>query len=132
MENVLKNIEITIGEDDLIVGRCGPPGRYGILLAAEERIRTLDPYDSDNNFEKLPFLKAVVIVCRAMVLYAKRHAELARKLAEKETRQERKRELLEIAVICEKVPGDPAESFHEAIQSQWFTQVGFRFEQMHD
>ena len=31
LENVLKNIEITIGEDDLIVGRCGPPGRYGIL-----------------------------------------------------------------------------------------------------
>ncbi len=31
LEHVLKNIEITIGEDDLIVGRCGPPGRYGIL-----------------------------------------------------------------------------------------------------
>ena len=235
LENVLKNIEITIGEDDLIVGRCGPPGRYGILypelrgawletglesfpsrkegrfimtdedalivkeeivpywkgrtvfetnfnllpeetrqvlyqkddpytpsyviidsttdrssqqwvpdyhkvltlgfngirMAAEERIKSMDPYDSDNNFEKLPFLKAVVIVCRAMVLYAKRHAALARTLAENETRQDRKRELLEMATICEKVPGDPAESFREAIQSQWFTQVGFRFEQMH-
>ena len=43
LEHVLNNIEITIGEDgkivaetaggedDLIVGRCGPPGRYGIL-----------------------------------------------------------------------------------------------------
>ncbi len=31
LENVLENIEISIGEDDLIVGRCGPPGRYGIL-----------------------------------------------------------------------------------------------------
>ncbi len=235
LENVLKNIEITIGEDDLIVGRCGPPGRYGILYpelrgawlekglesfpsrkegrfvisdedalivkeelipywrgrtvfetnfnllpeetrhvlyrqddpytpsyviidsttdrssqqwvpdyrkvltlgfngiraAVEERIGTLEPYDSDNNFEKLPFLRAVVIVCRAMVCYAKRHAELARRLAANEARPERKRELLEIASICEKVPGDPAESFREAIQSQWFTQVGFRFEQMH-
>ena len=31
LKHVLENIAITIGADDLIVGRCGPPGRYGIL-----------------------------------------------------------------------------------------------------
>ena len=31
LKHVLENIPIFIGVDDLIVGRCGPPGRYGIL-----------------------------------------------------------------------------------------------------
>lgn len=31
LENILKKIDICIGNDELIVGRCGPPGRYGIL-----------------------------------------------------------------------------------------------------
>jgi formate C-acetyltransferase len=235
LEKILNEIEIHIGDDELIVGRCGPPGRHGILYPelrgawlekgiesfptrkegrfaitdedialvkevlvpywkgrtvfevnfdllpaetrrilyeeedpytpsymvidsttdrssqqwvpdyakvlklgfngiremVEERIRALDPFDADNNYEKLPFLEAVVIVCRAMVAYAKRHADLARELAQTEIREERKKELLAIAEICEKVPGDPAETFHEAIQSQWLTQVGFRFEQFH-
>jgi formate C-acetyltransferase len=235
LEKVLNEIEIHIGDEELIVGRCGPPGRYGILypelrgawlekgiesfptrkegrfvitdedvavvrdtlvpywkgrtvfevnfdlLPAEtrrvlyeeddpyspsyividsttdrssqqwvpdyakvlklgfnrirktvqERIRSLDPFDSDNNFEKLPFLEAVVIVCRAMVNYAKRHADLAREMAKTEVREDRKKELLAIAEICERVPGNPAATFREAIQSQWFTQVGFRFEQFH-
>ena len=33
--------------------------------------------------EKKPFLDAVVIVCDAIVLWAKRHADEARKVAEK-------------------------------------------------
>ncbi len=31
LENVLHNIDIHILDEELIVGRCGPPGRYGIL-----------------------------------------------------------------------------------------------------
>jgi len=31
LENILSEIDIHINADELIVGRCGPPGRYGIL-----------------------------------------------------------------------------------------------------
>lgn len=106
-------------------------GFNGIAREAQARIDSLDPMDHDNNFEKLAFLKSVVIVCRAMVHYAKRHADLAREMAKTEACPKRKQELLVIADVCERVPGEPATTFYEAIQSQWFTQVGFRFEHMH-
>lgn len=106
-------------------------GFNGIREKAVERMRSLSLSSPDNNFEKLPFLESVVIVCRAMVSYAKRYAGLARAMARHESNTSRRDELLAIAAVCDKVPGRPAETFHEAIQSQWFTQVGFRFEQMH-
>jgi formate C-acetyltransferase len=31
LENVMANIEVHIGPNELIVGRAGPPGRYGLL-----------------------------------------------------------------------------------------------------
>ncbi|MEM1884256.1 MAG: pyruvate formate lyase family protein, partial [Candidatus Jordarchaeales archaeon] len=51
------------------------------------------------------------------------YAEEAERLAEKEENEERRRELLEIARICRKVPWEPAETFWEALQSLWFTHM---------
>jgi len=31
LEHTMKNISIAIGDDELIVGRCGPLGRYGVI-----------------------------------------------------------------------------------------------------
>lgn len=104
-------------------------GFNGIKREAEERLASLDVSDPENSLNKMPFLKAVIIVCDAMVTYARRYAELARRMAEEETDDQRKRELLEIAEICEWVPGNPARTFREAIQSLWFNRVGFCFEQ---
>jgi formate C-acetyltransferase len=59
----------------------------------------------------------------AVLRFAERFSNLASKLAKKETDEKRKGELLEIARICKKVPADPAESFHEAIQSFWFVHL---------
>jgi pyruvate formate-lyase/glycerol dehydratase family glycyl radical enzyme len=104
-------------------------GFNDIKREAEERLTTLDPSDPKNNFDKMPFLKAVIIVCDAAITFAKRYAELARSMAKKETSGQRKRELTEIAEICEWVPANPARTFHEAVQSQWFAQVISRLEQ---
>ncbi|MFC1929750.1 glycyl radical protein [Chloroflexota bacterium] len=106
-------------------------GFNGIKREAEERLASLDVFDSKNNYDKKPFLEAVIIVCDAMSAFASRYAELARSLAEKETDERRKRELIEIADTCEWVPANPARNFREAVQTQWFTQVGSRFEQHH-
>lgn len=103
-------------------------GFNGIKMEAEERLACLDPFDTENNYDKLPFYKAVIIVCDAVNIFARRYAQLARTMAGKETKEERKKELLEIAETCEWVPANPARTFREAVQSQWFTQCFSRLE----
>ena len=65
----------------------------------------------------------------AIVLWAKRHADEARKVAEKTDDPVRKAELLRMAANAERVPGEPARDFWEACQSQWFVQMFSRIEQ---
>lgn len=69
---------------------------------------------------KKPFLDAVIMTCDALTLWARRHAKLAAEMAEKEQDPQRKKELQEISAICEWVPENPARTFQEALQSQWF------------
>ena len=104
-------------------------GFNGIKKEAEAKLAELDPLSPADNCEKKPFLDAVVIVCDAIVLWAKRHAVLAREMAEKESDPVRKAELLQMAENAEHVPGEPARNFYEACQSQWFTQMFSRIEQ---
>ncbi len=104
-------------------------GFGGIKKEALEKLEALDPLSPLDNAEKKPFLEAIVIVCDAIVIWARRHAVLARELAETETDTVRKAELLTMSDICERVPEHPARSSHEAVQSQWFTQMFSRIEQ---
>ncbi|TYT73294.1 (2S)-3-sulfopropanediol dehydratase [Desulfobotulus mexicanus] len=104
-------------------------GFNGIRREAEEKLSALDPMSPLDNCEKKPFLEAIVIVCEAIVLWAKRHAELAYQMAEKENDPIRRAELQRMAEIAERVPGEPARNFYEAVQSQWFTQMFSRLEQ---
>ena len=66
------------------------------------------------------YYEAVRTEITAVLRFAKRFSKLARDLAESEIDDNRKKELLEIARICNKVPAEPAGSFHEALQSFWF------------
>ena len=102
-----------------------------IKREAEERLASLDVWNPADNLDKTPYYKAVIVICDAMKAFAHRHAELARDLALKEDDQTRRRELLEIAEICKRVPAKPAQTFHEAVQAQWFSQLASRFEQVH-
>ena len=104
-------------------------GFNDIKREAQEKLDALDPLSPKDNCEKKPFLEAVVIVCDAIVHWAKRHAVLAREVAEKETDPVRKAELIRMAENAEHVPGEPARDFWEACQSQWFTQMFSRIEQ---
>ena len=73
------------------------------------------------------FYRAVLIVIEAVIAYAGRFASLAEKEAATAT-PERAKELLEIARICRKVPMEPAETFHEALQSVWFIHLILQIE----
>ncbi|MCU0575206.1 MAG: formate acetyltransferase [Desulfobacterota bacterium] len=66
---------------------------------------------------------AALIVCEGLADYANRLSEEASRLAVREGDPARKQELREIARICAKVPLEPAETLHEALQSLWLTHM---------
>lgn len=104
-------------------------GINGIRAEVEERLASLDPMSPIDRVDKRPFLEAMLLVCDAVVLWANRHAVLARAQAAACRDADRKEELLRLADICENVPANPPRSFYEAVQSQWFIQIFSRLEQ---
>lgn len=69
---------------------------------------------------KRDFYKSVKVACGAVVEYARNFADLAEEMAASEPNPERKKELIEIGRVCRKVPAEPSETFHEALQSIYF------------
>jgi formate C-acetyltransferase len=104
-------------------------GLKSIREEARARLAELDPNDPAQAIEQGPFLEAVVTICDAVVLFAKRYASLASNMATVERDGERRSELLEIAQVCDWVPENPARTFREAIQSQWIVSVFKRIEE---
>jgi pyruvate formate-lyase/glycerol dehydratase family glycyl radical enzyme len=77
---------------------------------------------------KREFLQSVLLACDAAVVFARRHAAVVRDLAAREPSAARRRELLAMADVCERVPAAPARTFHEALQSMWFTHLVLNLE----
>ena len=102
-------------------------GLAGVKEKVKREMESCHFADADYS-TKMRFLDAVIISCDAVINYAKRYSALAREMAEKETNAGRKKELLTIAEICNKVPEFPAETFQEACQSFWFIQQVLQIE----
>ncbi|MBP7583009.1 MAG: hypothetical protein KBA61_03175 [Spirochaetes bacterium] len=68
-------------------------------------------------------LRAMMISAEAPRILASRYAAELGKLASKETVPSRREELSRMADICRRVPWEPARTFHEALQSLWFTHM---------
>ena len=71
---------------------------------------------------------AARIACEGLVDFARRLAQEAERLAVEEKNAGRAADLNEIARICYKVPYDPAETFHQALQSLWLTHMAVNLE----
>ena len=92
---------------------------YGNMLKVglkgyEDRARKLKAeldLTEPESIDKYQFYKAVLIVIDAVKGFAERFAALAREKAAA-AEEPRKSELLEIARVCDKVPYQPAETFH--------------------
>jgi formate C-acetyltransferase len=65
-------------------------------------------------------LQSFDIACDAVIVFAERHAALARERAVKETNPKRHAELEKIAAVCSRVPAHAPRDFHEALQYYWF------------
>ncbi|NRT33026.1 formate C-acetyltransferase [Clostridium beijerinckii] len=93
----------------------------------EKKLKELDLTDY-RNLNKSYFYRAILIVLDAVAAFAKRYADLALELAEKESDENRKEELLEMSIILNKVPYYPAETFKEAVQSLWIIHLVLQIE----
>jgi len=94
-------------------------GFDGLAREVERKLASLDPTNPDD-LERRAFLEALLEIARAAAELGLRHAEKARELARETTDPARRRELEEIAAMCERVPAHPARTFREALQSLWF------------
>jgi len=109
-------------------------GLGGIIRRAkEEKEKTIQsaqcvPNDYTAIFHKTVILDVIVMTCEALIKYANRYADLARKMAKTERDPVRKQELEEIAECCEWVPENPPRTFREALQFYWFIHIGLRKE----
>ena len=89
-----------------------------------ERRDALDLTTDPRGYEKLEEYKAMDIAIDAVVLFARRHAALAREMAAAEADPTRQAELLRIAEVCDRVPAHTPRDFHEALQAYWFVHLG--------
>ncbi|MEI6674167.1 MAG: trans-4-hydroxy-L-proline dehydratase [Verrucomicrobiota bacterium] len=85
-----------------------------------DAIAKLDFLTDADACRKRQALKAFDISCDAVIVFANRHADLARNLAAAEIHPQRKAELLGIAAVCSHVPARAPRNFHEALQYYWF------------
>jgi formate C-acetyltransferase len=102
----------------------------GMIGIRADALRVLGALDRDDASyaRRQQFLESVVIACDATVSFARRYAAAARHLAGSAPDDGRRAELLVIAAICERVPAEPARSFHDALQAFWFTHLVLNLE----
>ena len=99
-------------------------GFNGTIKRCEELIRqAYDEQINVDNIKKVYFWQAVIIALNAVIRYSNRIADECDRQGDACADPERAAELHEIARICRKVPANPPETFHEAIQFQWMMQV---------
>ncbi len=101
------------------------------LRGYEERARAakaaLDLADPDS-IDKYVFYKAVLVVIDAVRRWAQRYADHAAEQAASCDNPARKAELERMAAACVRVPYEPAQTFYEAVQAVWFSQVLLQIE----
>jgi len=95
---------------------------YELLLSKGVNgiVAQIDAYMKSCSPEQLDFYYAARTCLLAIIKHSESYSKLAERLAGQESDEARKKELLEIAKNCKKVPAEPAESFYEAVQSVHF------------
>lgn len=100
-------------------------GLNDLISEIDNELTGLDYYGNCKEaYDREMQLKAMRITCEAIINYAVRYSKLLSEIAENESDEQRKLELLQMAQVCQKVPAHAPETFHEALQHYWFIHVG--------
>ena len=102
-------------------------GFNGIKSDCEAAIKKLQPDDLDYA-HRFNLYTACSTVCDALIEFADRYAQTAKEIAQQESDEPRRNELLRISENCLRVPAGPARTFWEAVQCLYFIQVGMMIE----
>lgn len=102
-------------------------GYTGLIKQTREELDGIHQGDADYA-RRHHFLNAVIMSCEAAIKYAKRYSALAAQMAKTTADIKRRKELEEIAAVCDRVPENGATSFREACQSFWFIQMLLQIE----
>lgn len=97
-------------------------GLQGIMEEAREKLRCAEEMGVADP-EKLWFWQSVITVSEGLINFARRYADVARKMAAEEDDPLRRAELEETAVACYHVPEKPPRNFHEAVQAVSFIEL---------
>lgn len=108
----------TINYED-ILGK----GVKSVINLCDEKLNAFRLKASMFDYDTEAFYRAVKISCQAVIDFAGRFAQKAEDDAKTAKTELRKKELLEMARIARKVPENPADTFHEALQSIWFVHL---------
>lgn len=95
-------------------------GMYDFKRDIANAIAVLDFTNDPLAYDKREALKSFDTACDAVIVFAERHAALARFLSAKEHDSKRKAELEKIAEVCSHVPAYAPRDFQEALQYYWF------------
>lgn len=102
-------------------------GINGVRQKVAERRQRLDLADW-GDLHREQFLKSVDICFEALSAHIYRYADLAREMAAKESRTERRDELLQMAENCELIAEQPPKTFWQALQLCYFIQLVLQIE----
>ena len=94
-------------------------GLRAMIEQCDREIQANRYFDRDS-YKRGITLQAMKLCLEGLCNYAARFSALAAEMAAKETRPQRRAELLEISEICARVPAFPARTFREALQCFWF------------
>ena len=101
-------------------GKVYGKGMLDFKAEIAQAIAALDFVGDADAYAKREQLAAMDVACDAVILFAERHANLARELADREADPVRKAELERIAAVCSRVPAHAPRDFHEALQMYWW------------
>ena len=90
-------------------------GMEGIIAYIEKKKAGYD-LSKPGHYPRIDYLDAMITAARGMIILGRRYKEEALRLAKTETDDTRKKELLDIAGVFDRIPAQPATTFHEALQ----------------
>ncbi len=99
-------------------------GTKAIIREIQEELA----HDTAADQRKKDTLQAMVLCLEGLTTYSKNLSKQAAIDARTAPTPKRKMELERLAAICAKVPENPAETLHEAINAMWITWVGLHME----
>ena len=105
---------ITVNYEKVL--KIGLEGFKEEITACQKRLKS----SADDYLQKKTFYQALIIIANGIIAFAARYADLAAEMSIRCEDENRQKELKSISDICRRVPAQPAQGFHEALQSFWF------------